>query len=84
MPDDGAPTVTEGEFNAFCGGLPATTHVVQWGDANVWKVGGKVFAIGSWSRGGHPGITFKVTPLSFEILKDQPACGLLPTSRRGA
>ncbi len=34
------------QFNAFCKTLPATTHVVQWGGASVWKVGGKVFAIG--------------------------------------
>ncbi len=26
--------------------LPATPHVVQWGGSDVWKVGGKVFAIG--------------------------------------
>ena len=68
--------MTEDAFNAYCAGLPATTHVVQWGDANVWKVGGKVFAVGGWNRSGHPGISFKVTPLSFEILKDQP--GLRP------
>jgi len=68
--------VTEDEFNAYCAGLTATTHVVQWGDANVWKVGGKVFAIGGWGLREHPGITFKVTPLSFEILREQP--GLRP------
>ena len=33
--------MTYEEFNAFCGSLPATTHVVQWGGADVWKVGGK-------------------------------------------
>ena len=33
-------------YNAFCKSLPHTTHVVQWGDADVWKVGGKVFVIG--------------------------------------
>ena len=33
----------------------ATTYVVQWGGAHVWKVGGKVFAIGGWERGQHPG-----------------------------
>ncbi|WP_088343324.1 MULTISPECIES: MmcQ/YjbR family DNA-binding protein [Rhodomicrobium] len=67
--------MTEQQFNAFCAGLPATAHVVQWRGAQVWKVGGKVFAIGRWP-GGAPGITFKVTPLSFEMLKDQP--GLRP------
>lgn len=63
------------EFNAFCGGLPATTHVVQWGGAHVWKVGGKVFAIGGWADGSEA-FTFKVTDISYEILKEQP--GLRP------
>ncbi|MEM7443067.1 MAG: MmcQ/YjbR family DNA-binding protein [Pseudomonadota bacterium] len=67
--------MTYEEFNEFCGSLPATTHVVQWGGAQVWKVGGKVFAIGGWSN-GQPGITFKTTELSYEILQDQP--GLRP------
>ena len=39
--------MTRDEYNAFCASLPATTHVVQWGGADVWKVGGKVFAIGN-------------------------------------
>ena len=38
------------EFNDFCRGLPATTTVVQWGGAHVWKVGGKVFAFGYWDE----------------------------------
>jgi predicted DNA-binding protein (MmcQ/YjbR family) len=63
--------MTYDEFNAFCASLPATTHVVQWGGADVWKVGGKVFAIGGWNE-AELGITFKVTPLAFEMLRDQP------------
>lgn len=71
-----APMTYE-EFNAFCAGLPATTHVVQWGGADVWKVGGKVFAVGGWNGGtGRPAYTFKVSPLSYDILKEQP--GLRP------
>ena len=69
--------MTYEEFNAFCAALPATTHVVQWGGSDVWKVGGKVFAIGGWDEdGGEPRFTFKVSPLSYDILKDQP--GLRP------
>jgi len=68
--------VTYEDFNAFCAGLPATTHVVQWGGADVWKVGGKVFAIGGWDHDAEPAYTFKVSPLSYEILQDQP--GLRP------
>ena len=73
--------MTRDEFNSFCGSLPATSHVVQWGGSEVWKVGGskgaKVFAIGGCNAGGAVlGITFKVSPLSFEILTEQP--GLRP------
>jgi len=67
--------VTEDDFNTYCRALPATTHVVQWGGAHVWKVGGKVFAICGWAD-DDVGITFKVSDLSFEILRDQP--GLRP------
>ena len=55
--------------------MPATTHVVQWGGSHVWKVGGKVFAIGGWSE-AEPRFTFKVSDVSFEVLKEQP--GLRP------
>jgi predicted DNA-binding protein (MmcQ/YjbR family) len=68
--------MTYDEFNAFCGALRATTHVVQWGGAHVWKVGGKVFAIGGWDNGGNAHITFKTSELSYEILREQP--GLRP------
>ncbi len=75
-------------FNAFCAKLPATLHVVQWGDADVWKVGGhisdaegtklhaKVFAIGAWHHGDLAGITFKVSDIAFEVLREMP--GLRP------
>jgi predicted DNA-binding protein (MmcQ/YjbR family) len=64
------------QFNSFCAALPATTYVCQWGGADVWKVGGKVFAIAGWSDRSFPGMTFKTTPLSYEILCEQP--GLRP------
>lgn len=56
------------EFNQFCGSMLATTHVVQWGNAHVWKVGGKVFAIGGWGKQGQPAFTFKASDLNFEFL----------------
>ena len=72
--------MTEDDFNAFCAALPATSHVVQWRGAEVWKVGGataaKVFAIGAWHHGKHAGITFKVSDIAYEMLRDQP--GLRP------
>jgi predicted DNA-binding protein (MmcQ/YjbR family) len=66
--------VTYEDYNRFCGALPATTHVVQWGGSQVWKVGGKVFAIGGWEDA--PAFTFKVTKLAFEMMKSAP--GLRP------
>lgn len=78
-----ATDVTRAEFNRFCAALPGAHRVVQWGDAHVWKVGGKVFAICSdWQAAGEtgalklPGITFKTSPLAYEILSQQP--GLRP------
>ena len=67
--------MTYEEYNDFCGSLPATTHVVQWGGSHVWKVGGKVFAIGGWAD-DRPAFTFKVTPIAYEILQEEP--GLRP------
>ena len=63
------------EFNKFCRSLPATTYVIQWGGSHVWKVGGKVFAIGGWQEDA-PSFTFKVSDIAYEMLKDQP--GLRP------
>ena len=65
--------MTRDEFDAFCGGLPATTHVIQWGGASVWKVGGKIFAVCSiWGEGDHEKISFKCSDLSFTLLCEQP------------
>lgn len=64
--------MTYDEFNEFCATLPATTHVIQWGGAHVWKVGGKVFAIGGWGPDDKPAYTFKTSELDFHILHDQP------------
>ncbi len=67
--------MTREEFDAFCARLAPATHVVQWGDASVWKVGGKVFAIGGWSAAEFA-VTFKCSETSFAVLKDLP--GLRP------
>jgi predicted DNA-binding protein (MmcQ/YjbR family) len=67
--------MTLDEYNEFCRALPATSYVVQWGGSHVWKVGGKVFAIAGW-EGGEARVTFKVSAISYEILKEQP--GLRP------
>ena len=64
------------EFNSYCKSLLVTTYVVQWGGSHVWKVGGKVFAIGRWDNGKYPGVTFKVSEIAYECLKNEP--GLRP------
>jgi len=71
----GGFSLTYDEFNAFCRALPATTYVMQWGGSHVWKVGGKVFAIGGWAD-EEAAFTFKVTEIAYEMLRDQP--GLRP------
>lgn len=64
--------MTYDEFNQFCAALPATTHVVQWGNSQVWKVGGKVFAIGGWGKDKRPAFTFKTSELNFLFLRECP------------
>ena len=69
--------MTRSEFDAYCGTLTGTSHVVQWGDASVWKVGGKIFAICSrWGDGEGPRIAFKCSDLAYDILIEQP--GIIP------
>ncbi len=72
---NGKESLTYDEFNAFCRALPATSYVMQWHGSHVWKVGGKVFAIGGWVN-EEAGVTFKVNDIAYEMLKDQP--GLRP------
>lgn len=81
--------MTRDSFDTFCASLPATTHIVQWGNASVWKVGGKIFAICStWGQaqagktkaqaGEKKGdrFSFKCSDLSYQILIEQD--GLVP------
>ena len=65
-------------YNAFCKSLRHTTYIVQWGGAHVWKIGGKVFAIGGRNKEDGEGlsVSFKVSPLAFDILREQ--AGLRP------
>lgn len=63
--------MTRDDFNTFCASLPATSHVVQWGNSDVWKVGGKLFAVCGWAE-DEPAFTFKASDMAFEILQNQP------------
>lgn len=61
------------QFNDFCKLLAGASYVMQWGSSYVWKVGGKVFAIGGWEKiNGEPAITFKTSDNHFNLLQDQP------------
>lgn len=62
--------MTYEEFYEFCGSLPATSHVVQWGNSDVWKVGGKVFAIGGWGPNDEPAFVFKTSGTNFLFLSE--------------
>ena len=62
-------------INALCAALPHATHIVQWSGSDVWKVGGKVFAIAR-DADNCAAVSFKVTPISFDVLGQMP--GLRP------
>lgn len=69
--------MTREEFDSYCSTFKGTSHVVQWGGASVWKVGGKIFAVNSvWGAGDDDKISFKCSDLGYEVLKEQP--GLIP------
>jgi len=62
-------------YNDFCTSLPQAQHVVQWGGSDVWKVGGKLFAL-AHEKDCILQITFKTTEIGYEIMRDMP--GLRP------
>ena len=66
--------MTRDEVEAFALSLPATSKVVQWGGSDVYKVGGKVFAI----CGLRGGLSFKVSEIAFEGLTGLPHVGQAP------
>ncbi|KZK79721.1 hypothetical protein PsAD13_05067 [Pseudovibrio sp. Ad13] len=73
--------MTRDEFDNYCKSLVGTSNVIQWGNASVWKVGGKIFAICSnWGedRPEMKGIkiSFKCSELSYQILTEQE--GIIP------
>lgn len=78
---EGETTLTRDEFDSYCKSLVGTSNVIQWGNASVWKVGGKIFAICSnWGedRPEMKGIkiSFKCSELSYQILTEQE--GIIP------
>jgi predicted DNA-binding protein (MmcQ/YjbR family) len=58
--------MTREEFDAACRMLPGVTMVVQWGDNDVYKVGGRIFAI----TGPAGGASIKVSDIAYEALTE--------------
>ena len=48
---------------------------MQWGGADVWKVGGKLFAMAREQEGAFQ-VTFKASEIGYEVLRDME--GLRP------
>ncbi len=67
--------MTREDLVNFCTAQPHATHVVQWGNADVYKIGGKVFAIVGMGNSGAT-VTFKTSHMAYEVLSDSP--GLRP------
>ncbi len=56
--------MTPAEIDTACLDLPGATKVVQWGGSDVYKVGGRIFAIAGLAGG----LMFKVTDLAYEVM----------------
>ncbi len=66
-------------FEAYCLSLPGATLSVQWEGAYVFKVGGKMFAIGRPDGGGAlGGYSFKASDMAYELLIEDGACKPAP------
>jgi len=66
--------MTYDDFNKICGELAGTSYVMQWGNSHVWKVAGKVFAIGGWSDvygDSVAAVTFKTSELNYYFLSEK-------------
>ncbi|MCZ8489247.1 MmcQ/YjbR family DNA-binding protein [Vibrio lentus] len=73
--------MTYDEFNTFCESQPATSYVIQWNNSHVWKVGGKVFAIGGWGRTTSLHLSSRRRS-NFDFLKEEPGYKPAPTLLR--
>lgn len=56
-------------YNRVCSTLPGTHYVMQWGNAHVWKVGEKVFALGREEPDGIH-VSFKVSDMIWDVFRD--------------
>jgi predicted DNA-binding protein (MmcQ/YjbR family) len=58
--------MTPAALDKFCRSLPGATMSIQWGDHQVYKVGGKMFAV----IGGRGTLSFKASDIAFEMLPE--------------
>jgi len=58
--------VTPAELDAACRRSPGVTMVVQWGGAQVYKVGGRIFAV--LGLGPADALSIKVSEIAYEAL----------------
>ena len=66
--------MTPEAFEAAALALPAATKVVQWGNSEVFKVGGKIFAV----RGLGGAISIKVSDIAYAALTETGAARPAP------
>ncbi|MBO9707825.1 MAG: MmcQ/YjbR family DNA-binding protein [Caulobacter sp.] len=57
--------MTPQDFDRIALALPGATMTVQWGADQVYKVGGKMFAVL-----GEGGFSFKASDVAFEVLSE--------------
>jgi predicted DNA-binding protein (MmcQ/YjbR family) len=70
--------ITRAEIEKIALALPATEKVIQWGDHDVFKVGGKVFGIS-----GDESLSFKVTDVGFLVLTESGVARQAPYLAKG-
>ncbi|MFN3520664.1 MAG: MmcQ/YjbR family DNA-binding protein [Phenylobacterium sp.] len=56
--------MTPQALHALAMALPGASHVVQWGGSDVYKVGGRIFAI----RGLGGGVSFKASDIAYAAM----------------
>jgi len=61
--------MTPEAFNAAAMALRGATVIVQWGDRQVYKVGGKMFAVLGGAV-GRSGFSLKASDVAFEVLSE--------------
>ena len=63
--------MTDDDFNTYCGSFAGAEYVMQWSGSHVWKVMGKLFAIGRIGSKGNLNVTFKTSDFDFHFLQDE-------------